>query len=384
MTISLCAVVRNEARRLPAMLESVRGLVSEVVLLDNASTDGTVEVTRAWGEQNGVPVRVEREAEVRGYPDWIYNRCLSRAGGEYTLLLDGDEVLTPFGRDRLPGLMQNSEVEVWALSRLAVVEGSSPTYHFEHHVRFGKTGKFGYPEGDCGPHQPPRAIQATCNHTPWPQPMFTQTRSGREQLARDKARGQYPDVRLPDVWETIPGWTDFQAIYDLAVECADDGAVFVEVGSWLGRSTAYLAQTIVESQKSITLYAVDHFGGTPGEQPHTDVIAAYGGTIFPQFVRNMDLGDYLRVVRPLPITSAQAAQVFAPGTVDFVFLDAQHTHEAVTADIRRWRPAIKPGGLIGGHDWSEAWPGVIAATDEVFGRGNYDVSYCPGSWLVRL
>lgn len=37
--------------------------------------------------------------------------------------------------------------------------------------------------------------------------------------------------------------------------------------------------------------------------------------------------------------------------LDFVYLDADHSYEAVKADIATWRKLIKPGGIIAGHDW---------------------------------
>ena len=46
---------------------------------------------------------------------------------------------------------------------------------------------------------------------------------------------------------------------------APDGTALVEVGAWLGKSTAYLAGRIRESGKNITLHVVDTWRGSPGE-----------------------------------------------------------------------------------------------------------------------
>lgn len=46
----------------------------------------------------------------------------------------------------------------------------------------------------------------------------------------------------------IPGWFDFHQIYiDAVVHAPQDGAIFVELGSFLGQSTAYMANLIKAS-----------------------------------------------------------------------------------------------------------------------------------------
>ena len=50
-----------------------------------------------------------------------------------------------------------------------------------------------------------------------------------------------------------------------------------------------------------------------------------------------------------------------PGSLDFVWIDGDHTTDACTADIAAWLPTLKPGGWILGHDIN--WPTVKAAVD---------------------
>jgi predicted O-methyltransferase YrrM len=38
-------------------------------------------------------------------------------------------------------------------------------------------------------------------------------------------------------------------------------------------------------------------------------------------------------------------------SLDFVYIDANHTYQAVKEDIRLWYPKVKSGGLIMGHDY---------------------------------
>lgn len=59
-------------------------------------------------------------------------------------------------------------------------------------------------------------------------------------------------------------------------------------------------------------------------------------------------------------------------TLDFVYLDARHDRESVAADLALWWPAVRPGGLMAGHDYldgdlPEGVFGVRSAVDEFFG-----------------
>ena len=72
--------------------------------------------------------------------------------------------------------------------------------------------------------------------------------------------------------------------------------------------------------------------------------------------------------------------------LSFVFIDADHTFEGVTADLAAWHPKVIPGGLISGHDWGESsqW-GVKRAVELFFsGRRASKVTLGDGNtWFVR-
>ena len=60
--------------------------------------------------------------------------------------------------------------------------------------------------------------------------------------------------------------------------------------------------------------------------------------------------------------SVQAAKLYAPKSLDFVYIDAIHTIQAVAEDIRAWWPLVKSGGWLCGHDYSH--PDVATAVNE--------------------
>ena len=66
--------------------------------------------------------------------------------------------------------------------------------------------------------------------------------------------------------------------------------------------------------------------------------------------------------------SHEAAQHVKDGSMDFVFIDGDHSYENCIEDIRDWTPKVKPNGLICGHDFGHRdFPGVERAVRECFG-----------------
>ena len=67
------------------------------------------------------------------------------------------------------------------------------------------------------------------------------------------------------------------------------------------------------------------------------------------------------------MSSLEAAKGVRDESLDFVFIDADHSYKAVKADIEAWWPKIRKGGMMSGHDYHpDKWPGVVKAVDERF------------------
>lgn len=71
-------------------------------------------------------------------------------------------------------------------------------------------------------------------------------------------------------------------------------------------------------------------------------------------------------VQVLRMFSVDAATMVTDDTLDFVFIDANHSYDYVRQDILAWMPKVKDGGIISGHDYNPRW-GVKQAVDELFG-----------------
>lgn len=63
--------------------------------------------------------------------------------------------------------------------------------------------------------------------------------------------------------------------------------------------------------------------------------------------------------------STEVAKQFEDKSLDFVFIDADHREAAARADILAWRPKVRDGGVLCGHDAQDKFPGVIAAINDL-------------------
>ena len=87
-TISLCMIVRNEEKVLARCLESVRGCVDEIVIVDTGSSDATKEIAARYTDRIYDFEWIDDFSAARNY-------AFEQATGDYLLWLDADDVLLP-------------------------------------------------------------------------------------------------------------------------------------------------------------------------------------------------------------------------------------------------------------------------------------------------
>jgi glycosyltransferase involved in cell wall biosynthesis len=84
--LSLCLITKNEEKNIARCLESVQGVVDEIIVLDTGSTDKTVEIAKNY------------DAKIF-YSEWkndfatARNEAIEKATGDWILILDADEEL---------------------------------------------------------------------------------------------------------------------------------------------------------------------------------------------------------------------------------------------------------------------------------------------------
>lgn len=160
------------------------------------------------------------------------------------------------------------------------------------------------------------------------------------------------------------------------------GAVIgAEIGIWKGTMSARLL-----ARPDLTLYMVDNWNGVPG-------LEACGFSDDDQ-IRNKatarvktEFAGNRAII--LCADSVVAAELVPDLSLDFVFIDADHSYNGVKSDITAWLPNIKPGGFIGGHDYDNPrernGKEVKHAVDEFAAEYGEPLELGDGdTWFVRL
>jgi predicted O-methyltransferase YrrM len=138
------------------------------------------------------------------------------------------------------------------------------------------------------------------------------------------------------------------------------GGIFVEVGSWKGRSTSFIGA--VCNANGTRLVCVDHWSGSNDVLADRYARALAVEDVEQTFRRNMaELGIVVEVIAE---PSALAAQRFEPASVDRVFIDAGHDKASVAEDLRVWSEKLRPGGILAGHDYDAKHHEVREAVDD--------------------
>lgn len=166
-------------------------------------------------------------------------------------------------------------------------------------------------------------------------------------------------------YRSVPGWAAFADLYVWAVKNAPkQGARFVEVGSWLGRSASLMGVEIINSGKDIEFVCIDPWTDGGPDLRHTNHFKKLTEPVYDQFLRNT--APVAHVCKFMKMTSVEASRHLPDNSVNFIMLDGDHGYEGIRADIDAWLPKMKRGhSVMSGDDYT--WPGVKKAVDETFG-----------------
>jgi predicted O-methyltransferase YrrM len=132
----------------------------------------------------------------------------------------------------------------------------------------------------------------------------------------------------------IDGWLskkEGRLLYKLAKNCTGRGAI-VEIGSWKGKSTIWLAHGVKSKNNNTKVYAIDPHTGSSEHK-----VAQKRVWTFLEFKENIKRANVDDVVVPLVKTSEAAANDFSE-PVELIFIDGAHEYEFVKQDFNLWFP----------------------------------------------
>ncbi|KNY20254.1 methyltransferase [Methylobacterium sp. ARG-1] len=197
--------------------------------------------------------------------------------------------------------------------------------------------------------------------------------------------GQDPFSNPPADLRTLDlqGWRSQHAFLDDAVR-EWRPSVIVEVGTWKGASTLYMAKAMVEYEIAGTVIAVDTWLGAVDHWAEPSLFAELSTehgypSLYRTFLANVLREGLADRVVPLPLDSVNAAELMRLRGVqaDVIHLDAGHEQASVAADLPAWWQVLRPGGMFIVDDYDSSggrFPGVQQAVD----------AFCAAQSVARL
>ena len=158
------------------------------------------------------------------------------------------------------------------------------------------------------------------------------------------------DEKFEEKWFTYPN------VYRLMIDRCRISGTIVELGAWKGRSSAFLVVEAKNKSPYININIVDTWLGS---EEHTEEMK---DNLYEKFKSNMTRLDGL--YKEHRMTTDEAVLLFEDASLDGVFIDADHSYEAVKKDIANWMPKVRKGGILGGHDYIQTFEGVVRAVNE--------------------
>jgi hypothetical protein len=152
--------------------------------------------------------------------------------------------------------------------------------------------------------------------------------------------------------------------------------IMIEIGSYCGEST----EIFLQSGKIKMIYCID-----PWETDYDDNDDASKSNmkLAESIFDNKIINRFNQTVK-IKLPSNIAKNLFDDASVDFVYIDGNHTYQYVKDDLINYLPKIKNGGFIGGHDFTNPNFPVKKAIIDYFGDTFDPLTFSDTSWLCEV
>ncbi|MEK7127324.1 MAG: class I SAM-dependent methyltransferase [Patescibacteria group bacterium] len=166
--------------------------------------------------------------------------------------------------------------------------------------------------------------------------------------------------------EEINGWLhpdEGALLYEFAKKLPGNSLI-VEIGSFMGKSTAYLASGLRDGHGGKVIAIDPHLGETGTKWKFSST--------WEQFNKNIHELNLETFVEPVRKTSEEAHKKWNR-KIDLLNIDGLHDYKNVKLDLRLWLPHLKNGGVLVCHDaFGPTYPGVMKAIiEELFSLADF-------------
>lgn len=148
--------------------------------------------------------------------------------------------------------------------------------------------------------------------------------------------------------------------------------VMYEVGSFAGEAAEIFAQHFAEVH-CVDLWQDYPLTGDAAKYTWPEIEASFDSRALTAMNVFKHKGDGSEIAKSVPDES-----------LDFVYIDADHSYASVKRDLESWVGKVRANGFIGGHDYTFWTIGVVHAVNEFFHIVDEGVIlFHDGSWLLQ-
>lgn len=133
-SISACMIVKNEEEMLPGCLDSIRNWVTEIIIVDTGSTDGTIKIAESYG------ARIFNQPWEGDFSKHR-NHSIDQATGDWIFIIDADERVVEEDVSKLLDILNRDEYPIISINVINEYGSEGRTHHtttFLPSVRFFK------------------------------------------------------------------------------------------------------------------------------------------------------------------------------------------------------------------------------------------------------
>lgn len=179
---------------------------------------------------------------------------------------------------------------------------------------------------------------------------------------------QRPPAEIGKAVPTSWGSMNFNVLRNIFAEL---NTIYIGRGAEVGVFQANTSEYLLKSFPGLELLCIDPFQSY--EEHESEMTAARLREC--EAIATARLEPFGARAKLIKLTSVEAAEMVPDQSLDFVFIDAVHSYEAVLEDLHAWFPKVRVGGIVSGHDYS--WPGVREALEEFLLKVNRAAHYTP-------
>jgi hypothetical protein len=130
-------------------------------------------------------------------------------------------------------------------------------------------------------------------------------------------------------------------------------ALGFKIGVEVGVDKGEFSNLILERSKIESYYCIDSWMDNFGSNYRPDVYDKDGNKRYTEAYNN--LKKYIDTKRTclMQMTSIEACRHFGLESIDYCYIDGDHSLEGIYTDIKAWLPKVRVGGILAGHDYKD-------------------------------